>query len=67
VFKCFSVFCGYPIFVVVKFKDKKMDDLDLYELFAGVEVLEQIEENANAAPRHEHKAVNPFIGKLEFF
>lgn len=44
-----------------------MDDLDLYELFAGVEVLEQIEENANAAPRHEHKAVDPFIGKLEFF
>ncbi|KAL5245888.1 hypothetical protein ACI65C_013296 [Semiaphis heraclei] len=38
-----------------------MDDLDLYELFAGVEVLEQIEENANAAPRHEHKAVDPFI------
>jgi len=44
-----------------------MDDLDLFELFAGVEVLEQIEENANAAPRHEHKAVDPFNGKLEIF
>ncbi len=44
-----------------------MDDLDLYELFAGVEVLEQVEENANAAPRHEHSAVDPFIGKLKTF
>lgn len=44
-----------------------MDDLDLYELLAVVEVLEQVEENANAAPRHEHSAVDPFIGKLKTF
>lgn len=41
-----------------------MDDFDLYELFAGVEVLGEIEENANAAPRHKHTAVDPFEGKL---
>lgn len=42
-----------------------MDDFDLYELFAGVEVLEQIEEDANAAPRYEHKAVDPL--KVSYF
>jgi len=55
-------------YIILNLKsNQKMDDLDMYELFAGVEVLEHIEENANAAPRHEHLAVDPFIGKLKTF
>lgn len=42
-----------------------MDDTDLYELVAGIELLEQIEEDA-LSPRHVLKAVDPFTGKLPF-
>ena len=46
-----------------------MDDLDLYELVAGIEILEQVElMDADASiDRRGHKAVNPFTGKLHYY
>jgi len=42
-----------------------MDDLDFNELIAGIELLEQVEEDAINS-RHILKSVDPFTGKLTF-
>ena len=42
-----------------------MDDLDLYELMAGIDILEQVDDTPTDR-RRVHKAVNPFTGKLHY-